>query len=763
MQARRSRTALLACTALAVLALTPDAFAQNASTAVATTGDSTALQPIVVKGKRVVKAGTISDTPLATENTAESLRKNEVTSITDLGNTTEPGVDYSKRTDGAVIRGLTGPRILTTVDGIPIPYLENYARGNTSSLTNSDGGGSSFDFSSISTLDVLRGADSSRAGSGALGGALVLRTLEPEDLIAEGRDWGGLVKSTYDSEDRSISGSLAIAGRSGDTSALFQGSYKRGHETDNRGTVDSYGRSRTEPDPMDFNQNNVLFKMRHQLEGGHTIGFTAERYNRKSDTDLMSSWNVVQGSGPRPLPGGGATPDTRYRFPENGYFGHDETQRERLSLDYSYVAPEADSLIEAANATLYWQRLTKNAGAEGTQVPNLGAPRYYWRDNEISESDFGFTGNMIGSFTTGDLDHELRIGVDIMRFSASQYMELLPASAAAGAQSDIPDVDGSRFGIAVEDRIALADTGFALTPGLRFDWHSYEPKNSDGYQQNPGNNFFTLPDEHSGSRFSPKLLATYQATPTIELFAQWAAAYRAPTVNELYLNFTNPSTGYAQIGNPALKSETGHGIEVGANVGTDDFGGRVTVFNNWYRNFIVAGELTPDPAYPGLPFGIGRFENVDKVRVSGVEVKAHKLFDNGIRVHGALAYAYGLDVKKHVPLSTVAPFKAVIGIGYEQEHWGADLTGIFVGGYRGDGKPATFDAPGYGIANLTGWWEPEQANGLRIQAGIYNVFDKKHFDALGVKDVNLSATSSQPADFYSQPGRTFKVSITQRF
>ena len=754
MQARRSRSALLACTALAVLSLSTATFAQDAPN-----GDATALTPIVVKGKRVGKAGTISDTPLATETTAENLRKNEVANIADLGDTTEPGVEYSKRTDGAVIRGLTGPRVLTTVDGVPIPYLENYARSLGSTITNSDGGGSSFDFSSLSALDVLRGADSSRAGSGALGGALVLRTLEPEDLIAEGRDWGGLAKTTYDSEDSSVSGSLAIAGRAGDTSALFQGSYKRGHETDNAGTVDSYGRSRTQPDAMDFNQSNVLFKLRQSLEGGHTIGFTAERYNRKADVDLMSSWTTIQGSAPRV----GAA-DTRYFYPANGYFGHDDTLRERLSVDYSYVAPEAGSLVESANATLYWQRLTKNAGAVGRQVALVGgAVTNYWRDNEISESNFGFTGNMIGSFTTGTLDHELRIGVDMARFDASQYMEVFPATAVAGSQADIPDVDGSRFGIAVEDRIAFADTGFALTPGVRFDWHSYNPQPSPEYSQNSGNRLFAFPGDHSGSRISPKLLATYQATPAIELFAQWSAAYRAPTVNELYLNFTNPVTGYAQLGNPNLKPETGHGVEVGANLGTEDFGGRVTVFSNWYRNFIMASDLVPDPAYPALRVGVGKFENVDKVRISGVELKAHKLFDNGIRIHGALAYAYGLDVKKNTPLGTVAPFKAILGIGYEQEHWGADLTGIFVGDYRGDGNRATFDAPGYGIANLTGWWEPEQTNGLRIQAGVYNIFDKTHFNALAVKDVNLASTSSQPRDFYSQPGRTFKISITQRF
>jgi hemoglobin/transferrin/lactoferrin receptor protein len=249
----------------------------------------------------------------------------------------------------------------------------------------------------------------------------------------------------------------------------------------------------------------------------------------------------------------------------------------------------------------------------------------------------------------------------------------------------------------------------------------------------------------------------------VQLFAQWSAAYRAPTINELYLNFTNPLTGYAQVGNPDLKPETGHGVELGANLGTERFGGRVTVFHNWYRNFIIAGPLTPDPAYPSLPYGIGRFMNVDEVEISGIELKAHKLFDNGVRLHGGLSYVYGKDVTNHAPLSTVAPFKAIAGIGYEQEHWGVDLTGIFVGRYRGDGNAATFDAPGYAIANLSGWWEPEQIKGMRIQAGVYNLFDKTYYDALAVRSINPLSASSQPMEFYSQPGRTFKVSLTHKF
>lgn len=749
MKVSHSRSVLTACTAMAMLSCAAPAAAQDSAPQ-----DATVLGRITVQGGKPA-AGVASDTPLATQTTAEDIAEKEIDSITDLGNTTEPGVDYSKRTDGVVIRGLSGPRVATVIDGIPVPYLENFARGGgpTGAVTNADGGGSSFDFSSLSALDVLRGADSSRIGSGALGGALVLRTLEPDDLLEQGRDWGAMTKLTYDSEDRSVAGSLAVAGRFGATSALLQGSYKKGHETETNGSDGSYGGDRTEANPADLDQNNLLFKLRHDIEGGHRIGLTAERFQRETDVDLATAWTVVQGF----------SPATMYYYPIDGYFGHDDTRRERVSLDYSFQSPDAGSPIQSAYANAYWQRLTKNAGAEGTQVRVVsGAEIPYMRDNELEQSAFGFIGGATGNHTTGQLDHEWRIGVDISSFSAEHYIYAVPDTA---AQADIPKVNGTRIGIFIDDRIAIADTGLALTPGLRFDWHEYRPRETPEFSDdNPGFPIFGLPDRHSGSRFSPKLLATYDLTPQVQLFAQWSATYRAPTVNELYLNFTNVTSGYAQIGNPDLKPETGHGFEVGADLGTEDFGGRVTVFHNRYRNFIDTTEIDfsvpPDPIY-GVR--IGSFVNVDRVHISGIELKAHKSFDNGIRLHGGLAYAYGKNVESGAALRSVAPFKAVAGIGYERENWGVDLTGVFAGKMRDDGDPDTFDAPAYAIANLTGWWEPEQIKGMRIQAGIYNLFDKTHYDALAVRDVNLNAASSQPMEYYSQPGRTFKVSLTHKF
>lgn len=747
---RGRKTSLLMGAAAGALAL-------SAIQAAAQGGAEVELAPVVVEGQQQKKtpASPATDTPLATQTTAEEVRKNEISNIDDLGNTTEPGVEYSKGDDSINIRGLSGPRVATTVDDIPIPFLQNGARGTggPTPTTNADGGGSAFDFSSLSAADVLRGADSSRIGSGGLAGALVLRTLEPTDILEDGRNFGGLTKLTYDSRDNSFAGALAIAGRAGNTSALLQGAYKAGDQIKSNGDVNSYGETRTEADPADRDQDNLLFKLRQDLAGGHQIGLTAERYHRQIDTDMASSWTRVY-----PSP----TSPTRYEYLPGDRVSFEETQRERVSLDYRFESPDENALIENAFARLYWQDFSKSAGEDGIRQRVLDGVRTpYFRDNGLEETSIGLVGGIQGNFATGNFDHEWRVGVDVAGFDASHFIEVFPATPSARDQSEMPDVEGARFGIYVDDKIAIGDSGFALTPGVRFDWHEYKPQANADFVNNPGFPIFGLPPANSGSRFSPKLLATYDVNPDLEIYAQVAGSYRAPTYSELYLNFTNPTPGYAQVGNPDLKAETGVGFELGANYGDDDFGGRISVFHNRYKNFIDATDLAPDPRYPELPFGVGSYVNIDNVEISGVELKAHKRFDNGVNLHGGLAYTYGKNADTGEELDSIAPYKALAGIGYERENWGVDLTGIFVGSMQAD--DVDFVAPSYATANLTAWWEPSQIKGMRLQAGVYNLTDETYYNALNVREIDLATPTYQPEEFYSEPGRTFKLSLTQKF
>ncbi len=739
---RHWRSVLMVCTAAALVLPVSNAFAQSApaSTPATNAEGATVLQKIVVKGNRAAP-GSIADTPLATEIDQKELIQKQVTNYDDIGRSVDATVNYSRADAGFNLRGLSGPRILTTIDGIPIPYLSNSSRQGAFATSNANGGGDTFDFDSLSSLDIVRGADSSKGGSGMLGGAFVLNTLEPEDLIPEDRDWGAIVKSTYDSEDRSISGSAAAAKKVGNTSILFQGSYRKGHERDNKGDNDSYGRLRTEADPADFDQHNLLVKLRQDLEGGHRIGLTAERFRRDLKTDLREQ----QGTG--------------RTYMINNFDGRDLRDRDRVSLDYDYEAQSSDAFFSSARATLYWLDLKKEAGSHGRTAANVA----YGRNNEIENETWGFSGTATKDFEYSGLNHSVRIGLDIGVSKWTQYSSALcptPTTCPSlNNQAEVPDVDSQNLALTFEDRIEIGNTGFALTPGFRFDWFNYNPSAGGGFATNTGVTRFGTLHDRTEAAMSPKLLATYDLTPDVQLYAQLAVGFRAPTVDELYSRFYNPTGRYAQLGNPDLDPEIGRGIEIGANFDTGGLQGRVAAFHTRYQNFIET-VTTVDAG----GFTTFNYTNVSSASISGLEANLIKTFDNGINLHTSLAYTYGRNDDTQERLRSVAPFKAIIGGGWSNDEYGFDLSSTLSSQMTGNDNALTsFDAPGYGIVDLTAWWTPEQVKGLRIQGGVYNIFDQEYYSALAVRDVNLSATSSQPKEWYSEPGRTFKISVTKTF
>ncbi|MBD8556511.1 TonB-dependent hemoglobin/transferrin/lactoferrin family receptor [Rhizobium sp. CFBP 8762] len=737
MSFRRSRAALLACSAVFVSVTLVQAQTVNPSSRQSGTqeGEAAVLDKVNVKGGRVG----LANTPLATSATRSQLDANQVTAVDDISRTLDPGVNYSRLDNGFNIRGLSGARVLTVIDGIPIPYLSNDARSGAFSATNSNGGSDQFDFEGLSSLDIIRGADSSRVGSGALAGTVSLRTLEPEDLIFGNKTWGALLKSTYDYEDSSILGSAAYAQKISNTSVLLQTSYKNGSERRSQGTVGGYGALRTEPNPTDLDQRSVLFKVRQDLEGGHRIGVTAERFRRDIDTDQRTD----QGSG---------------RSYKTGNFKtFEERDRDRVSLDYDFQSPATDSLIDSIQTSIYWQKLRRSSGAVGTE--NSGAA--YGRDNEAENRTFGVVGSAEKGFDLGGYTHALTVAYDAAFGDWTQFTAGVcptPTTCPRVAnQSEVSTVDTVKLGLSINDRISIGNSAFAVTPGVRFDWFRYEPKESSGFSNNPARRQFGLPGSTDGFRISPKVLFTYDLNPGVQLFTQVSTAFRAPTVDELYGVFYNERQKYASIGNPELEPETGYGIEAGANIGDEDTGGRAAFFYNKYDNFIDRKTSTVN--------GISEMRNfnVNNVRISGLEVNAYKTFQNGIHLHGAIAYASGLNTDTRVRRRDVAPVKAIVGVGYRADEWGADASLVAAANVNNDQKPTTFDAPGYGVVDLTAWWTPAKFAGLKVQGGVYNVFDKEYYNGLNLRDLDLTRSSTQPRSYYSEPGRTFKVSIAKQF
>ncbi|MCO4315988.1 TonB-dependent hemoglobin/transferrin/lactoferrin family receptor [Phyllobacterium sp. 21LDTY02-6] len=735
---------------LAAMGASP-AFAQSADT-----GASVQLAPIVLKGKG--SAGSGEATPLTTVTDRETIQKRMVDDFKDLGRRVDAGVNVNSSSKSINLRGLDRDRVLTTLDGIRVPWL--------SDPRSTQGGLDSFDFDGLGSVEITKGTDSSRYGSGALGGVIMLRTLDPSDVIGEGRNWGAITKGTYDSSDESWRTNAAIAARSGGTEILVQGGYREGHEVDTFGEIGGYGATRSEANPGDYDQRNLLVKLYQNVEGGHRFGLTGEITRRNEDVDNFSG--------------------TTSSYVRNSLRSGEDSERKRISGSYDYVAPDGSGWVDEAHAVAYWVQQTLNNTTDGIRLPDArariisGDPfRYgypsgvYQRDNELKQDSYGFTGHVKKSVEIGDIKHTFRLGAELYRYDLTQYSagvdncpdvdwSRLPQPFGPQScrmlhsnSSDMPDVKTTGFGIYLEDDIELFGGRLTLTPGGRFDWYEHSPESTAAYVGGP-NYSGSLPDSNSDSRFTPKLRATWHATPDLDFYAQWAQGYRMPSAMELYQNYGAPGS-YARLGNADLKPETSNGFEIGTKYDDGTYALSASVFNNYYRNFIYDGVVIAPPGGEYPVGGITGYANLNKVHIYGAEISGQINFANNWYSWASVAWTVGKDTEADAYLNSIPPLRGILGVGYNGDGWGADVS-LTMAARRDKVSGSGFVAPGYGIVDATAYWEPKFAKGMKLQLGVFNIFDKKYWNATDVAD-----SRGQPIDYYTEAGRSVRVSLTQKF
>lgn len=711
----------------------------------------------------VTATATQESLPTTSSTDAETLDKRQIRSYDDLSKRAEPGVNFNRSNQSINIRGLEGDRVLTTVDGIRLPFLRDGIRSVSGGL---DG----IDFQSLSSIDVSRGANSSRLGSGALGGAVQLRTLNPQDLLGEGKDFGGKIKTDYDSADESWGLNAALAGRHQDTSWLLQVGQRGGHELKTKGSDDLLGTDRTEANPADTRKDNVLIKLQQQL-GEHRLGLTGEYFQANSDIDARTGRTA--------------------NYPDY-YETATSNDRRRLSVEHQYRASNTSGLIDWADNVLYWQKTSRTDEVDAMRIGTLAGP--FGRNMEIEKTGYGLNSS-IGKQLN---NHSLSAGIELGWSRAEQYtagydvcpqtlvqpspVPPMPPIAANPAfvawqramalfyscsslhknLPDMPETPGTTLALWLRDDIRLSNT-LTLTPGLRYDRYEYKPENTNGFTHT-GNS--SIVADNKDSKLSGSLLLTWQAHEQATFYAQWAQGFKAPDANELYATMTNYGVGYAQIGNPDLKPEESNGYELGVTLGNDALGGSLSLFDNHYKNFIDAVDVRAENY--GLnsgdfPVGFTHMDNLDKVRIYGAEATAHWQFAPNWKLWSSVAWAEGKNRETNDYLNTVAPLNGRFGLSFEQDNYGANLIVNAAQRHRKVENEATdFKAPGYGVVDFTGYWRPTSLNGLELSAGVFNLFDKKYWNAL-TEHKSTAIASKQAEDYYTEAGRSFRVAASWQF
>ncbi|WP_242101299.1 TonB-dependent receptor [Lysobacter sp. M2-1] len=267
---------------------------------------------------------------------------------------------------------------------------------------------------------------------------------------------------------------------------------------------------------------------------------------------------------------------------------------------------------------------------------------------------------------------------------------------------------------------------------------------------------------------SPKLGAVWRFAPGWSLFGGYARGFRAPPYNDVNIGFTNVQFGYTAIANPDLRPETSDGLEAGLRYGSRVLFAELTGYYNRYDDFIESMAVVGfDPVRQLLVF---QSRNVAEATIYGAEARAGLDLGalsgalQGWSLRGAAAWSRGDNETEDVPLDGVEPPTASLGIAFQREAWGAELAARFVG--RRDRLPSAsdpqpgaepvraFESPGYVVLDLYAHWR--FAPGVRLDAGLFNLGDRKYFYA---GDVPLVAADSVQLDRYTAAGRNLALSV----
>jgi hemoglobin/transferrin/lactoferrin receptor protein len=707
---------------------------------------------VVAAASRVEESADAVPTPVSSIGRVELFR--EV--ATDLRGALryEPGLSFESGSSrfglGQVnIRGLEGNRVQMTVDGIRLP--ESYRVGSFSNASRNALG-----VGLLRNIEVVRGPASAIHGSDALAGVLAFTTIDPASYLRDGRTLGGEAFAAANEADGATSRGGALAMAAGDSRMLVAAERTDGHETSNRGDIDSLGASRTTPNPQHYRSESQLAKWTAGWPAGWRTVATAERFARDARTDVRSL--NPQSSRTTSLTGDDHARRTRYSVEAIGY-GVGPFARLSLTAYAQGSLTQQDTEEIRANVT------ATCLSTPGT-VRCLREPRFRY---DARERGLVAIGELEGR--RWGLEHRMVVGAEVSRTRAAESRDGRQTNLVTGAVTnvvggealptrDFPITDTDRLGLFVQDAVTAPGSSLAWIPGLRFDAFRLSPKADAVFAAgNPGRGVVGLEDR----AISPKLGMLAPLTESLTLTGQLATGFRAPPAADLNIGLTSLPAGYAVVPNPDLKPETSRGAEAGLRWKRDDVEASVSAYHTRYRDLIVSRGALACPADPRcVPGATGTFQsqNVSSARIYGLEGQARWRFARGWTARAAFSAPRGDDLTRDLPLNSVDPARAVLGLGYDAARWGAAMHVTHAKSPsrvdRSTGLP--FVPPAWTTVDLTAWFKPVPA--LEIAVGVFNAGDRKYWLWNDVR--GLSATAGA-FDRYTQPGRNAGISARYAF
>ncbi|CAN0064153.1 unnamed protein product, partial [Chrysoparadoxa australica] len=326
------------------------------------------------------------------------------------------------------------------------------------------------------------------------------------------------------------------------------------------------------------------------------------------------------------------------------------------------VAPNS-ALIDF-EATLY-----HNVGEVDEVDPAIN--RFIERNLETA----GIRAENRAEFTVGGLDAALLVGAEWYEDEQTGFDSRTPDNTRGGVPSGTTTFTGAWAQL--ETTFDLGGAGeLIVLPGVRFD--HFESTSDVG-------------GDNQDDAVSPRLAATWAINDRLRVFGSWAEAFRAPSLNELYLSDTHFSLPHPVLGvptfitnefvaNPNLKPEETETFELGAGFieeGLFTEGDRFEIKGAVFRteatdliNLQVDFALSPTcfapPFFAPCSAGTSFSENLTSAELEGFELAA--AYTNGpFELSGALYEVDGTDQLTGEPIGNLQPTMGHISARYRLE------------------------------------------------------------------------------------------------
>ena len=442
----------------------------------------------------------------------------------------------------------------------------------------------------------------------------------------------------------------------------------------------------------------------------------------------------------------------------------DSRDRDRLALSYRFSG--ALPFATDVQATVYRQRsATTQRTFERRTTPRRMAQRRR-RASFYEQEVRGASVQLHKPFAIGRTRHHVVYGADYAVTDSASLRDGTTVDANGSPvreftrlpTRDFPPTEVTQLALFLQDEVALFDGALMLSPGIRFDDFSAEVAADPVYLSgNPGS---PLPADYADTMLSAKLGAMYPFSERTAAYVRYSEGFRAPPYDDVNVGFSNFAGGYKTISNPQLESERSRGIEAGVRWRKGRANARLAVFRNRYRNFIESFAIAPrflasggiDPAD-----GLRTFQSVNRaaVAISGAEAAGGIDLGRGFSVRFAAAYASGED-GDGVPVNTIEPLTAVLGIGYAvDERWDVEAIWTLVGPKDANDIDSASPLPptaGYGIVDVLA--HARIGERVQVDVGLFNVGDKTYrrwADSAGIG-------ADAPRRF-TQPGFNFAATV----